>query len=99
MDTQIDQSFDSIGPEKAKVPSHHRAPIVANQENFLDSEMIEEADEVSNDVERRIGGGRRRHVGVAEAAEIGGYGSEALGGEKEELVAPWVPELREAVEE
>lgn len=40
-----------------------------------------------------------RGVGVAVAAEVGGDAAVATGGEVEELVAPRVPELGEAMEE
>ena len=61
--------------------------------------MIKKANKVADDMMSSIGGGRRRHVRVAKAAEVRGYGSEAIGGEEEELMAPWVPELREAMKE
>lgn len=61
---------------------------MAYQENLIDSEMIKDSNEIADYVVRCIGGGRRRHIGVAEAAEVRGYGSEALGSEKEKLVAP-----------
>ena len=72
---------------------------MTHEEDLAETERVEEGDEVAHDVESGVAGRGGRGVGVAVAAEVGGDGAVAEGGEGEELVAPWVPELWEAVEE
>jgi len=72
---------------------------MAHQKNSLDSQSVEKPDEVGDDVEGGVRGSVGRGVGVAVAAEVGGDGPVAHGGEGQKLVAPRVPKLREAVEE
>lgn len=72
---------------------------MGDQEDLVDTQMVEKADEVADDVERSVGGGRGRRVSLSKSAEVGGYAAVAEGREVEKLVAPRVPELREAVEE
>ena len=64
---------------------------------FATGDGVQEGDEISDDVEGGVAVGRS--VGVAVAAEVGGDGSESEGGEGEDLVAPGVPELGEAMAE
>lgn len=63
------------------------------------AECVNEGDEVADDVEHGVGGHVGRGVGIAEASEVGGDGAVAAVGEGEDLVAPRVPEFREAMEE
>ena len=49
-DAHVDQSFDSVGPQEAKVPGHDGTPVVADDEGLVDGEVVEEADEVAGDV-------------------------------------------------
>jgi hypothetical protein len=72
---------------------------MAYQEDLVDTQMVEKADEVADDVEHSVGGGGGRRVSVSISAEVGGDAAVAEGREVEKLVAPRVPELREAVEE
>ena len=72
---------------------------MAHQEHLLDAEGVEEADDISDDVDGGVGGGGGRGVGVAVAAEVGCDGAVPEGGEGEQLVPPRVPQLREAVQE
>lgn len=67
--------------------------------DLISTEGFDETDEVTDDVEHGVRGDGRRCVGVAEAAEVRGDGVVAVGGEGHDLVPPWVPELREAVDE
>jgi hypothetical protein len=62
-------------------------------------EGVEERDEVADDVEDGVGGRIRRRGGAAVAPEIGRDAAVAARGEVAHLVAPRVPELREAVHE
>ncbi|CAI0423389.1 unnamed protein product, partial [Linum tenue] len=98
-DAEVDHGGDPVGSEPAKVPGHGGSPIVPDQEDLVDLEGVEEADQVADDVEGGVFGRRRGRVGVAVPAEVRGDAAVAEGGEGEELVAPRVPELREAVEE
>jgi len=72
---------------------------MTHQKNLLDSQSVEKPDEVGDDVEDGVWGSVGRSVGVAVAAEVRGDGPVARSGEGQKLVAPRVPELREAVEE
>lgn len=63
------------------------------------AEDVEEGDEVADDVEDGVGCVVGRGVGVAVATEVGCHAAVAVAGEGEDLVAPGVPELREAMEE
>ena len=58
---------------------------------------VDERDEVADDVEDGIRPDVVGGFGVAVAAEIGGDGAVDTGGEGEDLVAPRVPQLGEAV--
>ena len=72
---------------------------MAHQKNSLDSQSVDKPDEVGDDVEGGVRGSVGRGVGVAVAAEVRGDGPVARSGEGQKLVAPHVPNLREAVEE
>lgn len=72
---------------------------MAHQKDLLDTQFIEETDKVTDDVECRVGRDGGRGVGVAVATKVRGNGPVAAGREVEELLAPGVPEFREAVKE
>jgi hypothetical protein len=44
---QVDKGFDSIRPERAEVPGNDSAPVMANQEDLVDTQMVEKADKVA----------------------------------------------------
>ena len=90
-DAHVDQSLDAVGPEQAEAPGDDCAPVVANQEDLVQAQGVKEANEVAHDVEDGVAGGRRRHIRVTVAAEVGGNGVVAGRGEGEHLVAPRVP--------
>lgn len=75
-DAQSNKSLDSIGPEQSEGPGDDSPPIVADQENAIDGEMVEKADEVADDVEEGVGEGACGRIGVAIATEVGGDGAE-----------------------
>lgn len=81
------------------MPRHLSSQVVPHHHHLGEGEVIEEGDEVSDDVEDGVGGGVVGDGGVAVAAEVGGEGAEAAGGEGGHLVAPRQPELREAMDE
>ena len=97
--THVYQSFNPIRPKQAELPGHGSAPVVTDKEHLVETEFVKKGDKVADDVEGGVTGGGGRGVGVTVPAEVGGDGSVAEGGESEELVAPRVPELWEAVEE
>lgn len=72
---------------------------MTDEKNPVQVQRIEQADQIADYVERRVAGRARWRVGVTVAAKVGGDGAVAEVGEVEHLVAPGVPELREAVEE
>lgn len=86
--THVYQSFDSIRPEQAKLPGDGGAPVVTDEEDLVETEGVEEGDEVTDDVDGGVAGGGGRGVGIAVPAEVGGDGAVSEGGESEELVAP-----------
>ena len=72
---------------------------MAHQKDLFDTEFIEETDKVTDDEECRVGRDGGRGVGVAVATKVRGNSAVAAGREVEELLAPGVPEFREAVKE
>lgn len=65
----------------------------------MDTQFIKEADEVTDKMECRVRRDRGWGVGVAVSTKVWGNGTVAAGREIEELVAPGIPEFREAVNE
>ena len=80
-------------------PGERPAPVVADDVGALVPERADEAGDVAHQRARRVGFDRRRPVGAAVAAQVGGDRVEAGLGEGGELVAPGVRQLREAVED
>ena len=72
---------------------------MAHQKHLLNPHFVKHPHQVPHDVQGGVLVGGRRRVGVAVAAEVRGDGSIPGGWEEINLVAPWVPELREAVQE
>jgi len=66
---------------------------------LAEAEHVEERDDVADDVEGGVGGDVGRRAGAAVAAEVGRHAAVAPRGQVLHLVAPRVPELREAVQE
>jgi len=64
---------------------------MAHQKHLVDAQSIEKPNEVGHNVEGGVRGSGGRGVGVAVAAEVGGDGAVADGGERQKLVAPRVP--------
>ncbi|KAK2965189.1 hypothetical protein RJ640_019944 [Escallonia rubra] len=75
----VNQRLDPVGPEQAEVPRDYRPPVMTHQEHLLQPQRIEEPHQVSDDVERRVAGVRRRGVCVAVAPEVGSDGTVAEG--------------------
>ncbi|TQD91849.1 hypothetical protein C1H46_022559 [Malus baccata] len=96
---QADQGFDLVGPEQAEEPSDDGAPVVGHHEHLLliGCDGVQERHEVSNHVEAVGEGGGG--VSVATPSEVGGDDAVAEGGEGEDLVAPALPEIGNAVDE
>ncbi|PON52377.1 hypothetical protein PanWU01x14_209710 [Parasponia andersonii] len=69
--TEVDQTFDPFRPEQAEGPSQGSSQIVANQEDLVDTEMVQKANKVTNEVDGSVRCRRRRRIGVAIAAKIG----------------------------
>jgi len=65
----------------------------------LDAERVEQRHDVADDVEGGVGRDVGRRGGAAVAAEVGRHAAVAPRGQVRHLVAPRVPELREAVQE
>lgn len=97
----IDKRLHQVGAEHAEIPPNNGAPIMSHQEDFLISRAkgLNERYEVSDDVEAGVARGVGGGVRLAVAAEIRRHGAVAQGGEELHLVAPGVPQLREAVQE
>jgi ribosomal protein S13 len=65
----------------------------------VDAERVEQGDDVADDVEGGVGRDVGRRGGAAVAAEVRRHAAVAPRGQVRHLVAPRVPELREAVQE
>ncbi|KAL6981990.1 hypothetical protein U1Q18_023608 [Sarracenia purpurea var. burkii] len=103
IDTQIDQSLDPIGSEEAQEPRHVGAPVVAHHRHLLSAghDGVEQRNEVVDNLEDgelgEVADGSTGGVAVAE--EIGSHDSVSSCCHVQNLVAPQVPELWEAVDE
>ena len=84
----VDQGLDPVRLEQTKIPGHHSPPVMANQESLVNTQMVKEANKVTDDVERGVGGGGGRRVSVTVATEVRGDATVAKGREGEKLVAP-----------
>lgn len=51
---QVDNGFDTVRPEPGEVPNHHGSPVMADQEDPVDTQMVKKADEVADSVEGRV---------------------------------------------
>ena len=61
---------------------------MANQEDLVDTQMVNKANKVTNDVKHGVGGGGGRSVSVTISTEVWGNATVAMGREGEKLVAP-----------
>ena len=87
------------GRSSAACPRHDRAPVVADHDRVFLSERVEHPDEVADEMEDRVGVDPLRRLGPAVPAHVRRDGVVAGRGERDELVAPRVPALGEAVAE
>lgn len=70
---------------------------MTHKKHLINTKMIKQPNKVADYMECSVLSGGRRGISVAVAAKVGGDATVAKGREREELVAPAVPELREAV--
>ncbi|KAL6995107.1 hypothetical protein U1Q18_005243, partial [Sarracenia purpurea var. burkii] len=78
----VHQCPNSIGSKQVEVQGNDDAPIVADQEDAVEVEGVEEGHEVADDVEDGVGDNGRRRVGVTVSTEVGGDGAVAERGER-----------------
>lgn len=97
--TQIEQCLDSIRAKNREMPSNYGTPIMTHQKDLVNLHGIKKRDEVTHHMEWGVVSGARGWVRVAIAPQVGCYGTVPGCGRGEKLVAPWVPEFREAMEE
>ena len=90
---------DPRGVQAAHLPDHHGAPVVPYEGGRVVAEVVEQAVEIAGELVRPVVGDLGRVRAAAVAAQVGGVGAIARVGQRAELVAPRVPELREAVAE
>ena len=74
-DTRVDQCFDSVRPKQAKIPGYDSSPVMANQEDLVDTQMVNKANKVTNDVKHGVGGGGGRSVSVTISTEVWASGA------------------------
>lgn len=98
-DAEVDDGLDPVGPEQAEIPSGHSSPVVAHQEDLVDTQMIKKPNEIAHNVWGCVGSWGWWGVGVAEAAEVQSDSTVTEGREGEQLVAPRVPQVRKPVKE
>jgi len=60
-----------IRPQHRRIPSHRRAPIMAENHRRLRAERIDEADHIASYLQRVVGCDRLRAIGLPIAAPIG----------------------------
>lgn len=77
--THVDQGLHPVRPEQAEPPGNDGAPVMADQEDSVNTQIVKEANEVTNYVQGRVGGRGRWCVGVTEASEVRGYATVAQG--------------------
>lgn len=107
-DAERDERAHPVGPEQAEAPGHERAPVVRRHEHLALAERVEERHQVPHHVQRGVLRGRivvvvvaprRRRVGAAVPAQVRRHGAVPGRGQRPHLVAPGVPQLREAVQQ
>ena len=67
-----DQSWKEIGAHERSMPGDVSAPVVADQDRLLLPKRIEQANQVTNQVEKRVRGDVRGLIGLTVAAQVGG---------------------------
>src|SRR5436190_5887222 len=93
------QPVDPVGVQPGEHPRERRAPVVPDDVRALDSERVEDRDDVGRDRRDPVAVDLLRPVGLAEAAQVGRDHAEAGVGERRRLLPPQVRRVREAVQE
>ena len=70
---------------------------MAYKKHLLNPKLIQSPNQIADNMEGGVGSMRSRGVRVAIASEVRRDGSIPDGGKVEKLVAPWVPQLGEAM--
>ena len=83
--------------QRGGVPDDGRAPVVADQNGLLFTEMIDEPEDVADQALHVIGFERGGRVAAAIATHVGHRDAVAGRAQRRDLVAPRVPGLRPAV--
>ncbi|RYR30855.1 hypothetical protein Ahy_B01g055624 [Arachis hypogaea] len=87
---QVNKSLHSLRPIHAEAPSSQGSPVMSNHKHLLllSGYCIQQPDEVSHDVEARVGARAAGCIAVTEAAEVGGHAAVPSGCKEGYLVAP-----------
>ena len=86
-----------VRPHQRRMPGDRRAPVMADDHGALLAERLDQRDHVADSVQDGVGGDVVRRAAAAEAAHVGRDRAEAGLGERDQLVAPRVPQLRPAM--
>jgi hypothetical protein len=81
------------------MPGESSTPVVTDKNRPLFTEYVQHADQVANEMEKRIDFDIIGLVGLAISAQVGGDDAVAGLAQRGELVPPGIPQLREAVAE
>ncbi len=81
------------------MPGEGSTPVVTDKNRPLFTEYVQHADQVANEMEKRIDFDIIGLVGLAISAQVGGDDAVASLAQRGELVPPGIPQLRETVAE
>ena len=95
----IHQSFHSVGPKQAEIPSDNGSPVVSNDKHLIGSHGVKNSDEVADHMETGVAAHIGGSVAVPVAAEVRSQRPVAERGKSLDLVAPGEGRLREAMDE
>jgi hypothetical protein len=98
-DAEIGDGLAALRMMAGEAPDHRAAPVVADPDSTLATEMSEQLEHVINAVFERIIGVGRVVRGTTVATHIWGNAAEPERGEAAELVSPAMRQLRPAMDE
>ena len=93
----VEEGRDAVGVEAPHLPDHHGPPVVADEGGPVVAVVVEQPAQVAGQVVGAVVGDLGRARAPAVAAQVRRIGAVAGVGQRAELMAPRVPELREAV--
>ena len=92
-----DHALDAIRVHQRRIPRRRAAPVVADDDAFVDAERVEHPDDVGDDLPLGVSLDGLGAIGFAIAALVGRDGAKSCVGERANLMTPGIPEFREAM--